>query len=100
MPIVGRPTRVARATVNEGAGGGLNLSFGHLAEVWDWGSLARTARFDSQELAGLCQVSQRTLRRFFRERFGRIPQQWLNEQRLRDAPDLLLTVKHVKAAAY
>ena len=38
--------------------------------------------------------------KIFLDRFGRTPQQWLNEQRLRDAPDLLLTVEHVKPVAY
>jgi len=86
--------------MNRGAEAGLNRESSHLDAVSEWISLARTARYDAAELAGLCKGSQRQLQRFFHERFGRTPRQCLNEMRLRDAPDLLLTTKHVKPAAY
>src|SRR6266496_4188376 len=100
MPIGGVKTTRARAMTVKGPGAGLNRSSSHLNAVSEWCPLARTALYDAAELARLCQVSQRQLQRFFHERFGRTPQQWLNEKRLHDAPDLLLTLKHVKPAAY
>ena len=100
MSIGGFQTRRARAITGKRAGAGLNRSSSNLNAVSEWVRLARTSRYDSHELARLSQVSQRQLQRIFHDRFGRTPQQWLNEMRLHDAPDFLLNTKHVKPVSY
>jgi AraC family transcriptional regulator len=62
--------------------------------------LAGTARYDAKELAKLCHLSVRQLERDFRHHFGRTPQDWLNEQRIKGARQLLLSGVPVKWAAY
>ena len=70
--------------------------------VADWLAKARQAQYRAAELAGLCRVSDRTLRRFIRQSTSLSPQQWLNEVRLLDAtPQLFnaeLTIKEVSAS--
>src|SRR5947208_1029773 len=61
--------------------------------------LAVTARYDANELAGLCDLSPRQLQREFKRRFGRPPQDWLNEQRITAARQLLLLGRPVKVVA-
>jgi AraC-like DNA-binding protein len=51
-------------------------------------------------LARLCQISPRQLERYFRERFGRTPQEWLDEVRLHEAPHFLRGGKLVKEVAF
>src|SRR5687767_13301700 len=65
-----------------------------------WDELARVARYRSPELAKLCKVSSRQLRRQFQQYFGCSPQDWLKEQRIVAAERLLLTGELIKTVAY
>jgi transcriptional regulator GlxA family with amidase domain len=56
-----------------------------------WEDLAGTARYDAKELAQLCHLSVRQLERDFRHYLERSPQDWLNEQRIKAAQQLLLS---------
>lgn len=62
-------------------------------------SLAVTSHYDVRELARLCTISPRQLQREFRRRFACSPQDWLNEQRIRAAQQLLLLGQPVKVVA-
>jgi transcriptional regulator GlxA family with amidase domain len=64
-----------------------------------WEDLAGIARYDAKELAKLCNLSVRQLERDFRRYMGRPPQDWLNEQRIKAAQQLLLSDLPVKAVA-
>ena len=64
-----------------------------------WENLAGTARYDAKELAKLCHLSVRQLERDFHRYFGRPPQDWLNEQRINAARQLLLSGQPVKVVA-
>ena len=61
--------------------------------------LAVAARYDAKTLAKFCRLSVRQLERDFHSRLGRAPQDWLNEQRLKAAQQLLLAGQSVKAVA-
>ena len=83
---------------------GRKLANSHLNHHW-WNvtesvSLARQAGYRSSELARLCRVSPRQLERYFREQFGRTPQEWLDEVRLHEAPDMLRKRKQVKEVSF
>ncbi len=64
----------------------------------DWLELAKESRYSAKQLAALCRVSLRQLERYYNNSFGRAPQQWLNEVRLREAKKLLLKGGSVKEA--
>lgn len=64
-----------------------------------WEQLAGTARYDAKELARLCHLSVRQLERDFRRDLERSPQDWLNEQRIKAAQQLLLSRQPVKVVA-
>ena len=63
-------------------------------------SLGWKAGYRARDLARLCQVSPRQLERCFRRQFGRTPQEWLDELRLHEAPDMLRKRKQVKEVAF
>ena len=65
----------------------------------EWKQLAVMARFDCKELAKLNNVSVRQLQRVFRTRFGQPPQDWLNEQRIVAAQQLLRIGNSTKRVA-
>ena len=65
-----------------------------------WEQLAGTARYDAKELAKLSNLSVRQLQRDFRQNLERSPQDWLNEQRVKAARQLLLSGQPVKAVAF
>jgi len=65
-----------------------------------WEELAGRANYDAGELARLCRLSDRQLRRQFRRRLDRTPQDWLNERRLIAARELLLSGQAVKEVAF
>jgi len=65
-----------------------------------WEQLAGTARYDAKELANLCNLSVRQLQRDFRHKLERSPQDWLNEQRIKAARQLLFSGQPVKAVAF
>jgi transcriptional regulator GlxA family with amidase domain len=62
--------------------------------------LAKTSNYEAKLLAKLCQVSPRQLQRDFKREFGRSPQDWLNEQRLVAAGQLLQDGASVKNVAF
>lgn len=65
----------------------------------DWRQLAISARYDSRNLAELIKITPRQLQRIFRNEFGQTPQDWLNEQRILAAKQLLRTGEAVKKIA-
>lgn len=65
----------------------------------DWKQLAATAHYNVRELANVCQISVRQIEREFSRSFSRPPQDWLNEQRLNTARELLLAGNSVKQVA-
>ena len=65
-----------------------------------WSELAEAAHYDAKALARLCQISTRQLQREFRRSRGRSPQEWLNEQRILAARQLLLSGLPVKRVAF
>ena len=69
------------------------------ASLERWEQLAGTARYDAKELAKLCNLSIRQLERDFRHLLDRSPQDWLNEQRIKAAQQLLLSGQPVKVVA-
>ena len=70
------------------------------ASLEQWEQLARAARYDTKELARLCHLSVRQLERDFRRDLERSPQDWLNEQRVKAAQQLLLSGQPVKVVAF
>ena len=63
-----------------------------------WEDLARAAGYDLTRLARLCNVSTRTLQRYF-ARQGLRGSHWLRELRLKEAYQSLLSGERVKVAA-
>src|SRR5579859_1742948 len=63
---------------------------GRLIRVESWEHLAKQARFQPAELAGICTISLRQLERFFDEQFHRTPSQWLRELQCHLAKQLIL----------
>jgi AraC-like DNA-binding protein len=72
------------------AGSSLNL-------IDDWHSLAREAKYSVKQLALLCKVSERHLRRFITSRHGVPPKDWLEQLRLPKAASLLAEGEQIKA---
>ena len=68
--------------------------------VQEWESLAEEASFRASELAGLCQISLRTLERHFQKHYGCTVSKWLRDLRLKKAYEGLMTGKAVKEVAY
>jgi AraC-like DNA-binding protein len=62
--------------------------------------LASNANYSAHQLAELCRLTPRHIQRIFRQKFGRSPQDWLNEQRICAAKPLLLSGKSVKVVAF
>jgi AraC-like DNA-binding protein len=65
-----------------------------------WRALAKAARYNSKEVAKLCDLSPRQLQRKFRLQFHCSPHVWLNHQRMLAARELLLTGAPVKKVAF
>src|SRR5690349_1686807 len=66
---------------------------------WEWGKLAGRAHYDANALAKLLHLSVRQLQRQFRRQLNRSPQDWLYDQRIKEAKQLLLSGQSVKAVA-
>ncbi|MGA3284414.1 MAG: helix-turn-helix domain-containing protein [Verrucomicrobiota bacterium] len=64
-----------------------------------WEQMAGVAHYDAKELARLCDLSVRQLERGFQHKLARTPQDWLNEQRIKAAQQLLLSGQPVKVVA-
>jgi transcriptional regulator GlxA family with amidase domain len=63
-------------------------------------AMAGACGYKSQELARALGITQRHLQRLFAAQFGRGPQEWLNEQRLEAAGQMLRKAQAVKEVAY
>jgi AraC-like DNA-binding protein len=66
-------------------------------EVWE--ELAVAANYDARVMASLCQISERQLQRRIKRVLDRSPREWLNEQRILSARQLLLDGLSVKQTA-
>lgn len=64
-----------------------------------WLRLARQAGFRPGRLAELYGVTVRQLERYFQEDFGRSPHEWLQEQRMVAARQLLMECNSVSSVA-
>lgn len=67
--------------------------------IYEWEKLASISHYDVRELAKLCQLSVRQLERDFRRQYACTPRNWLNEQRLKIAGQLLLSGRSIKVVA-
>src|SRR6266404_5163803 len=65
-----------------------------------WREVARQARYRLKPLSDQLEVCQRQLRRYSWELFGCSPQDWLDQERLTLAPDMLKEHRSVKRAAF
>jgi AraC-like DNA-binding protein len=85
-------------SLSEGKGSQAFNTMMRLDVIRDWVLLARRSGYDPEELAKLCAISSSQLRRYFKQHFGRPPQEWLDELRMWHAMELLCDgaqVKHV-----
>jgi AraC-like DNA-binding protein len=71
-----------------------------LYNIEQWNELAREAGYRCQPFSKLIDISQRQLRRYAQKAFGHSPQEWLNERRLLEAPELLKKFRSVKVVAF
>ena len=88
------------------AASGSDLRFGNktfmngsLDDIQDWLELAEQASWCVALLAAHCGVSVRTLELYFHGAMGECPRQWLFEQCMRRAADLLRARKSVTETA-
>ena len=65
-------------------------------EQMDWGVLAEKTHFHARAFANELQVSLRQLERLFLQRYGKPPQQWLDERRIMIAAHALASGSRVK----
>ena len=72
---------------------------GRLQWIKQWEELARQANWSAAALAEKCDVSLRTLERYFTEKTGKCPQAWLCELRQQQAIELLRRGCKVKETA-
>ncbi len=70
-----------------------------LDRITDWNAVARQSKFSPRELARLCEISERHLRRYFANVVGKPPQEWLDDLRLKECLDLLVKGQPVKQVA-
>ena len=70
-----------------------------LISIQDWDERALGAGYSVKQLARLCAVSERTLRRFLCQQFGICPHEWLRKLRMRRAVVLLAEGARVKDVA-
>ena len=71
-----------------------------LGAVQQLQTLAGRCGYKSRELARALGMTQRHLQRLFAAHFGRGPQEWLNEQRLEAAGQMLRKAQAVKEVAH
>ncbi len=62
-----------------------------------WVTVARSCGYDYRKLARRCNITVRTLQRWFREDHAMTPEQWLIELRLKDAAAMLKKAKSVRS---
>lgn len=66
----------------------------------EWRRLARRAKYRAGGLAALLEVSRRQLQRHTRRAFGKSPQEWLDQERLKHAAKSLRSGGSVKLVAF
>lgn len=71
-----------------------------LSHIADWAELGRRAHYRATELDQLCGVTRRSLERFFQMRFGKAPQECLDELRHHDLECLLRSERQLKEIAF
>jgi AraC-like DNA-binding protein len=67
--------------------------------VTDWDNLADLAKYRVATLAGRCRVTERQLRRYFRDRFHASPHSWMTAKRLQKSRVRLSQGASVKEAS-
>lgn len=72
---------------------------GRLHQIQNWSELAQRVNWSVAALATECNISVRTLERYFLKAMGRHPQAWLCEQRQQQAIVLLRNGCNVKKTA-
>jgi transcriptional regulator GlxA family with amidase domain len=70
-----------------------------LKHIQNWPELAREAQWSASALAKQCGVSVRTLHRHFLRHTGKNTRTWLDEQRQRDARELICDGSSIKETA-
>lgn len=70
-----------------------------LNQVQNWHSLVKQSNWSVTKLAKLCDVSVRTLERHFLKNIGKTPKAWLNEQRQKQAVEMLQAGSSIKEIA-
>ncbi len=70
-----------------------------LNHVQNWPELAHQASWSAAKLAKKCNISVRTLHRYFLKTMGKNTKTWLAEQRQRNAHDLLRKGSSIKETA-
>jgi transcriptional regulator GlxA family with amidase domain len=71
-----------------------------LLGVQDWVRVARNARYQCNQMAVLCSVSERQLQRFFLAQFQQTPKHWLQSLRMGQALELIKRGYSTKATAH
>jgi AraC-like DNA-binding protein len=73
------------------------------AEIYDWQwwhKMAGATGYSAERLAKEMNISRRQLQRYTQHLFGLSPQEWLNQQRLTTAGELLKQYRSVKLVAF
>jgi two-component system response regulator YesN len=70
-----------------------------LSAIGEWLVLVDKAHYRAANLAKLCHVSSRTLRRFFHERLQESLRSWLMRLRTQKAEELILAGERIKEVA-
>jgi len=70
-----------------------------LEQITYWPERAAHAKYCARKLAKNCDVTLRTLERYFKKKKGKCPQVWLDEERLERAPQVLQVERSVKLTA-
>ena len=71
-----------------------------LLAIKNWSELAIQAEYRASRLATLCEVTKKSLQRYFRAQRGVLPQQWLDDARDFEAERLMAAGKRTKEIAY
>jgi AraC-like DNA-binding protein len=64
-----------------------------------WLKMAQEAGYQARALSSQLNISQRQLHRYTREVFGQSPQNWLDQQRLTRAGEMVKSVRCIKVVA-
>ena len=97
MDITGSSSSNRRTGWPREKGGVLMKS--RLNQIQNWPEFARQADWSAKLLAQKCNVSPRTMERFFHKAMGKSPHAWLVELRQRQAIELLRDGSSVKETA-